>query len=528
MWARLFASRFYPWLLRAPRQSDLVRRAADPWTGNADRANAIFQGRYRFAHSEVQVFNKAPWLVEPPSTEWAAEAAAFGWLRDFRADGGQAAAKGARELVRSWLDGCGEWQPLAWRPDIIGRRMLAWCSHADFLLRGADPAFRFAFLTSLARQGKHLSVAWPMAPAGAGTLAALAGLATVHACMGWQGRTARALPGLLEAELRAQVLGDGCHVSRNPSDHLEVLRTLLWLRAALAAAESPVPLALVSAIEHMGPMLGLFRHGDGALALFHGSSEEDRDLVTETLAALPGKPRPRSTASHGHYERMSAGPSLALIDTGAPPPDPFAARAHAGSLAMEFSIGRERLIVNVGHREGQWRDASRATASHSTLTLADSNSSQVRPEGLGQRPRQVTTSRQEDDGALWLDAKHDGYLDKFGLFHRRRAYMSADGTTLRGEDIVEGPGVSVPKPDFALRFHLHPDVRASLTADGALLRLPGGSGWRFRAAGGELALDESVYLGRAGEIRRAEQIVLTGRVDADGSTIKWAFARIEV
>jgi len=505
-----------------------VRQGADPWLGDADRANAIFQGRYRFANSEVQLFNKPPWGVDAPSVEWAAEAAAFGWLRDFRADGGQAAKKGARELVRSWVERCGEWQPLAWRPDVLGRRVLAWCSHADFILRGADPHFRQAFLTSLARQGRHLGLAWTLAPSGAGTLSALAGLAAAHACFDWQGRINRTIPGLLEAELRKQILGDGCHVSRNPSDHLALLRDLIWLQSTLSAAEAPVPLVLVSAIEHMGPMLGFFRHGDGALALFHGSAEENRALTTETLAALPSKARPRSTASHGHFERMTAGPSLVLIDAGTPPPDPFATDAHAGTLALEFSIGRERLVVNVGHRgDGSWRDASRSTAAHSTVTIGNTNSSEVGPQGLGLRPRQVTVNRQEDGGNLWLDAEHDGYSDRFGLFHRRRAYLAADGTTLRGEDVLEGPGVGERLPDFAVRFHLHPDVRVSLTADGALLRLPGGTGWRFRVSGGELSLEESVYLGRPGEVRRAEQIVVSGPVDNDGSTIKWAFAKIE-
>ena len=66
-----------------------------------------------------------------------------------------------------------------------------------------------------------------------------------------------------------------------------------------------------------------------------------------------------------------------------------------------------------------------------------------------------------------------------------------------------------------------------LLADGALLRSSSGEGWRFRAAGASIGLEESVYLGRTSEMRRAEQIVLTGTTAADGATIKWAFGRIE-
>ena len=60
-----------------------------------------------------------------------------------------------------------------------------------------------------------------------------------------------------------------------------------------------------------------------------------------------------------------------------------------------------------------------------------------------------------------------------------------------------------------MRFHIHPDVRVSrLEGGGILLKLPGGEGWRFRAGGGELGVEESIYLG--GEVvRRAEQLVIT-------------------
>ncbi len=43
---------------------------------------------------------------------------------------------------------------------------------------------------------------------------------------------------------------------------------------------------------------------------------------------------------------------------------------------------------------------------------------------------------------------------------------------------------------------------------GILLKLPNGEGWRFRAGGGELSVEESVYLG-GDTVRRTEQLVVT-------------------
>jgi uncharacterized heparinase superfamily protein len=533
---RIFAAGFYHHTLRAKPRENLVAQPADPWRGDAARANALFQGRFRFAGSEVQLFNRPPWTAEAPSLEWQLEAAAFAWLRDFRAEGGEAARGAARELIATWIETFGEWHPTIWRADVLGRRLMGWASHADYLLAGAEAVFRRGFLVSLERQARHLLRAVSLAPEGGGRIAALCGVMLTDAALGGLGRRARSATADLEEELREQILPDGCHVSRSPSTQLAVLRDLVWLRHGLSAARAPSPLALHGAIERMAAILALLRHGDGGLALFHGSVEEDRAIVAETLALATPAARAERTAlraavpspdeaAYAGYERLSAGHTLALIDSAPPPPDPFAELGHAGTLAFELSAGRERMVVNCGHRSGEnWRVACRATAAHSTVVVADANSAEVTPEGLGPRPV-VTVRRQEDAGNIWVDADHSGYERRFGLKHRRRTYLSAAGDTFRGEDTLEG--TPAEGTTFTVRFHLHPDVQASLLGDGALLRLGNGEGWRFRAGGATIALEESVYLGQIGELRRAEQIVLSGTVPAEGVAVKWAFGRIE-
>ena len=63
-----------------------------------------------------------------------------------------------------------------------------------------------------------------------------------------------------------------------------------------------------------------------------------------------------------------------------------------------MSVGRERLIVNCGAfpaGPAEWRDATRATAAHSTLVIADISSSEIKPIALGRRPYVVEVQRQE-------------------------------------------------------------------------------------------------------------------------------------
>ena len=128
-----------------------------------------------------------------------------------------------------------------------------------------------------------------------------------------------------------------------------------------------------------------------------------------------------------------------------------------------------------------------------------------------------------------IEASHDGYDDTVGLVHRRLLYVSGDGGDIRGEDIlIRSPQAAMRGGhSFAVRFHLHPGVRASLAAggDSVILRLPSGDGWRFRAAGGRPQLEESVYLGAPGAPRRCQQIVVRGAVNGDGATVKWRLGR---
>jgi len=82
-----------------------------------------------------------------------------------------------------------------------------------------------------------------------------------------------------------------------------------------------------------------------------------------------------------------------------------------------------------------------------------------------------------------------------------------------------------PQP-FTLRFHLHPDVSASPQQGGeaVLLRLRSGTGWRLRADGGRMSIEDSIYLGGA-EPRRSEQVVITGSPDGP-QQVKWAISKV--
>jgi len=191
-----------------------------------------------------------------------------------------------------------------------------------------------------------------------------------------------------------------------------------------------------------------------------------------------------------------------------------------------MSHGRERLIVNCGTYRGphdKWSRVTSASAAHSVLVVADTNSAEIGSNSAFHRkPTSVSCERAEHDGRHWISASHDGYRERFGLIYTRQLFLAADGDDLRGEERLQGR----PGAQFTVRFHLHPTVEASLSEEqaAAVLRPPSRRCWRLRATGAEMGLAESVYLG-SGEIRKTQQVVLSGTVAPGETIVRWALRR---
>ena len=495
----------------------------DPWPGDPARGALLLKGELEFAGATVAL-RPGAFAVAAGSAAMRAHVHGFAWMRDLRALGTDAARMRARALAQDWI-AAPALDPIAGKPDVAGARLASWLGHYDFFAASADDGFRQKLMGRLVTDARSLSALLPTEELDGRALTALKGLVAASVALPdhptFLTRAMKVLPG----ELSRQVLGDGSHCERSPAMLMAALQDLTEIRALLQAAQIAAPPALATAIERMAPALRTLRHGDGGLSLFNGSKESDPVLVDLVLNQAGRTGRPSASLTEGGFQRLQAGRTVLIIDCGAPAPAKLDRVAHAGTLAFELSVGRDRMVVNLGSAlaaGGEWRDATRATAAHATLAIADTNSSELKPDGLGRRPDLVEVQRQEANGAHWLEVSHDGYRRPFGAIHRRRLYVAESGDDIRGEDVVEA---STAQP-FVIRFHLHPDVQTSLQLDGeaVLLRLPGGSGWRLRADGAAITLEESLYLGGA-EPRRCEQVVLTGAQDGP-QHVKWAITKL--
>jgi uncharacterized heparinase superfamily protein len=511
----------------------------DPIPGDAGIGTAIVQGQLRHRGANVAARDFAAALAAGPAP-WREWAHGFAFLRDLAAVADRnAGARIAEPLVAAWIEAYAEFDDHAWRPDLLGKRILFWCAYAPYVLSSSDLVYRSSVLNHIARGSRHLDRAVDKAAEGLPRIWAHGGLLAAHLLIpGGEARQAKT-EAAFERALDATLFPDGGVVSRSPLDQLELLELLLFVQSVYEARQLRPADFLAAAITRLVPGLKGATLGDGLLAAMHGGSLGDASRIERAINLSGVMARPARAGTYSGVQRLSFGKTVVVLDAGPPPIARVSASAHAGTLGFEMSDGAARLVVACGGANGLARPLSAelqgllaTTAAHSTLVLADTNSTRLREDGsLGRGVEEVVANRHESEEGVWVEASHDGYARRYGLLHHRRLYLSADGYDFRGEDALEPTKGKTARKGaghgFDLRFHLGSGVEATPTADGqgALLKLPTGAVWQFKTRGGRLALDDSLWIDADGRPLRTHQLVVTGETTAQGASVNWSLKR---
>lgn len=521
--------------------------------GDADRGARLARGFWDAGGREIDLAGGPIWAAPLSDPRLAALREASGWLDDLAALGNRTARGLAQTWTQDWIRRFGAGTGPGWTPELTGLRAMRWVAHAALLTEGLDAAAADRFWRALAAQQRYLTRAWNQADPdpGLGQLRALAGLV-------WTGR---ALPhsGHAAAVVRlgglaAGTVGpDGEIPSRRPEDLADTLALLIWTARLLEdAGEASAPEHL-AAIVRMVPILRPLRMGEGALARFHGGGAGVPDAIDKALAELRLETQPRPRLPMG-FVRLTGGRVTLVMDGARPPDGVRAGGAHAGALAFEMSVGRQPMVVNVGPGRGfesqpagafpgcaglDWAAAARRTPAHSTVEIDGASSATFVGGVMTAGPTLVSVRQAQDATGMWLLATQDGYVATKGLLHERRIFLDARGAEARGEEILSvtdararaifDRAAAAGRVGFAARFHLHPDIAVAFDdqTEAALLTLPDGEVWEFRAGGGAVEVEPSVWLEpNAPAPIPSRQVVVRAEVVEYLGQITWSFGRI--
>ncbi|RYY27949.1 MAG: heparinase [Sphingomonadales bacterium] len=518
----------------------LIAVSEDPFFGDPERGNALLDGMVMFRGEERSIasldFARADW-----SRPFGEYLQSFAWLRDLSSVTVRVtAAPIAEAIMERWLAAHAEKvsEP-AWRADLWGRRILFWTAHAPLILSASDLVYRSTVLHALARGARHLDRAADRVPLGVPRIAAWCGVLVAGLMIpGGDPRRSFGETGLKRA-LDGSVFDDGGSVGRSPAGQLDAIQLLTMLCEAYSARRLEPPAFVQAMLAKMVTALLGVCHGDKGLASYQGSGPISGETIAQYVEATGVRTRPLKQAREWGYQRLSHGGTVLIVDAAPPPLSRLVEGGCASTLAFEMSDGKHRIVVNCGGSgmadasvPGALTEGLRTTAAHSTLVLADSNSTAIHADGtLGRGVVEVELARHETENGSRVEASHDGYARRFGFLHRRLIALAGDGRDIRGEDMLIPADKRRKKgmTPFAVRFHLHPSVEISPTADGlaAILRNPDGHLWQFRAKGGVLALavEDSIWIDGAGKPVASQQLVITAESPPGGQNISWLFHR---
>jgi uncharacterized heparinase superfamily protein len=520
---------------RKPLRLTAVPR--DHVVGDRTRGDALIAGRFIYGDDMVSL-SELDFAAMGADSKLASALQGFGWLRDLAAAASrERGAKVAEALASRWLVAHGARADAAWAPHLWGERILFWTAYAPYILSSRDQGYRSAVLNTLARGARHLDSTADKAAPGLDRITAWSGVVTAALVLqGGLPRMARAEAGLMRALATAQ-FEDGGLMSRSPFEQLLLVDRLGLLRSAYHAAKQELPDGLENAAAAALAALHGVTLGDGGLSSWQGGNPGDPLRLTALIEGCGLRSRPLRQARGWGYQRLSALGTILIMDAAPPPPTRMNSSGGASTLAIEFSDGAQRLVVNCGGPEplpsalpDELVQALRTTAAHSTLVLGDTNSTAILDDGvLGKGVDDVIIDRNEDNDSSRLVAAHDGYVRGFGLTHERSVILGNDGKEVRGQDKLIPKGRKKLKTDapFAIRFHLAAGIEAVPTADGmgAILRSPGAPPWNFRCRGAMLNVEESLCIDAHGLPMQTIQLAIVGETSALGNTIAWQFRR---
>jgi uncharacterized heparinase superfamily protein len=357
---------------------------------------------------------------------------------------------------------------------------------------------------------------------------------------------------IIDRELQEQVLADGGNFERSPMYHAIFLEDVLDLVNAANHWPKTVPENQVAHwLEVAGRMLDWLAgmtHPDGEIALFNDAAFgiAPNLAALRTYAALlgvehrsPHRFAPRddekdviasearqSITAFLHfpesgYIRLESNTAVALLDVAPVGPDYLPGHAHADTLSFELSVFGQRVVVNGGtsrYGVGPERLRERGTAAHSTVQIADQDSSEVWGGfRVARRAYPFDLQVQTESVRSRVACLHDGYMRlNDAPVHRREWGMEAG--SLRVSDTVLGGTHAA-----LARYILHPNVHIiSIGVNTWQLTLPDGQNLRVTVETGHSRIESASYAPEFGCVLPTQ--CLTVELTQGHAMVEWVWS----
>ena len=265
---------------------------------------------------------------------------------------------------------------------------------------------------------------------------------------------------------------DGEHFELSPMYHSLILVDILDiynLSLSFPNELDSLRKALKKKIPKMLNFLELMSHPDGEISFFNDSvfgiapSKENIENYGRSLSFEPKKLDTSKACVHklgSGYISAYLNKTKIIFDAANIGPEYNPGHGHADTLSFELSIGNERVFVNSGishYENNKLRVMQRGTASHNTVEINDSNSSQVwHSFRVANRASIISRSVQMQDDTISINAEHDGYKRLlYGANHNRNITLKRNEFSIKDNIIGSFKSAKV-------RFYFHPNLKVKM------------------------------------------------------------------
>ena len=269
---------------------------------------------------------------------------------------------------------------------------------------------------------------------------------------------------IVTQQLNEQILNDGAHYELSPMYHQIILHRVLdsvnLVRNNNWRKESLETFLLKKAEKMLGFLENIsFRNKE--IPKLNDAADEiapRTDKLFEYASEL-GVEYQETVLKDSGYKKFESGDLEILMDIGQIAPQYQPGHSHADSLQFLLNYKNKPIVVDTGistYEKNERRQLERSTQAHNTVTVNDTDSSQVWGGFRVARRAKVTVIKDNDSQ---LEASHDGYKN-LGVVHHRK--FSLKNESFRIEDILHRKNSSY---DAKGHLHFHPNVQIELVGN---------------------------------------------------------------
>jgi len=158
------------------------------------------------------------------------------------------------------------------------------------------------------------------------------------------------------------------------------------------------------------------------------------------------------------WRQRPASPIVLVFDHGPVGYLSIAAHGHADALSVWLSVGDTPVIVDAGtyvyNSAPLWRERFRSSIIHNTLSISGVSSSSTSGPFNWAAKADARLVSDPASNTHEVAAEHDGYLNKFGVRHRRRVSLSDKGSVTIADELIGGSDPLPVQISFLINPHL--------------------------------------------------------------------------